>query len=131
LLAIGVFGRCRACSVKLFRLLYYYKTYPTERHLAVVLGITNKRNLTRWIRRATTALAAALADIVPSNWNQRDSFDKPAADFYGPDVKSLVDTYPVRCRRPKNRAYQAALYQGKYKTHVVKVSLGAQLPPQE
>ena len=109
--------------MKLFRLLYYYKTYPTERHLAVVLGVSNKRNLTRWLRRATTALAGALANIVPSNWERRDSFDKPAADFYGTDVKEIVDTYPVRCRRPKKRAVQAALYQGKYKTHVVKVSL--------
>src|SRR4051812_46282820 len=45
----------------------------------------------------------------------------PAQDFYGPDVMSIVDTYPVRVRRPKGRAWRRALYQGKYKSFIVKV----------
>src|SRR4051812_46282819 len=59
--------------VHLFRLLYYFKTHPTARHFRILLGVRNRRNLWRWIRRATRHLAGAMAHIIPDNWTARDS----------------------------------------------------------
>lgn len=115
----------------MFQLLYYYKTYPTLRHFRVLFddgtaSAGDLRNLNRCIRRRTAFLAKRMARILPDAWTQRDGDANPASTYFPGSVIGAVDTFPIRCNRPKDRDWNTALYNGgKYKATIVKMQIVA------
>jgi hypothetical protein len=113
---------CSWCRWDLFQLLYYFKNYPTIRVMKVLFG---KRALSAFFRslgRKVTALAAVLQSVRDSAWDERhEPVPNVIKELYGEGCCGAVDTFPIIVNRPKNATWQAALYSGKYKHHVVKV----------
>jgi hypothetical protein len=79
----------------------------------------------RWLRRAVFVLYEQLRHLIEDAWLERKNGPNPVTDYFGPNIRGMIDSYPIRVRRPKNRVLQRALYQGKYKCCVLKFQLMA------
>jgi hypothetical protein len=72
------------------------------------------------IVRGVKALATQMKHIVQDNWQQRTNpvvTNDVIRQLYGDNCTFLIDTFPIRVRRPNKRKWRLALYQGKYKVH--------------
>lgn len=102
-ICIGVFRclplimsqRWHAARWKLYHLLYYYKTYPTNRHLAVLTGARDIRHYRATMVRRTHFLAGRMRTLMETAWNERWSCPNPVADIF-PGAMGAVDTFPTR-----------------------------------
>ena len=106
----------------LFEVLYYLKTYPTARHLKVLFQAGSGSHLLSSITKRTAFLATKLTPIMQAKWSERMQVN-PLAKLFGNGCVGIVDTFPVRVRRPKDSSWQSAMYNGKYGTHVVKFQI--------
>lgn len=67
-------------------------------------------------------LAVALQPVRDSAWEERHKpIPRVIAEIFGEGCCGAVDTFPIVVNRPKDSKWQAALYNGKYKHHVVKI----------
>jgi hypothetical protein len=80
---------------KLYHLLYYYKTYPTNRHLAVLTGARDIRHYRATMVRRTHFLAGRMRTLMETAWNERWSCPNPVADIF-PGAMGAADTFPTR-----------------------------------
>jgi hypothetical protein len=103
--------------------LYYLKNYPRLRVLRLIFGLRSLRNLQRSLWRRIRALAASLEAVLDAGWQLRRTYDNPVSDIFGNDCTGAIDTFPVRCQRPKDPVMQRFLYNGKYGCHVAKVQM--------
>ena len=82
---------------KLYHCLYYLKTYPTHRHLAVVTESIDLRSYYKRLWRYLRALAASMETAVKQAWDERDALGTVPTDvqlLFG-DVVGIVDTFPI------------------------------------
>lgn len=114
---------------QLFELLWWYKQYPTFRAMKGLFTHWDERkrahqHLCNRMKLYTTLLWQQIRDVIPEQWELRDSTIHPANRFFGSDIVGAVDTFPIRVRRPKCKRWRKALYNGgKYKANVVKFQL--------
>jgi hypothetical protein len=108
---------------ELFQLFYFLKTYPTQRHYHLVFGVKTLSNSYCKLFARMQYLASRMLSVLDYCWDRRKQFPNPVVNIFGDDCFGCVDTFPIYVRRPKKRAWRRALYNGKYKSHVVKVQI--------
>ncbi len=74
------------------------------------------------LRKRIAFLGPRMRVLVQEAWDDRHSEDtSPLDNFFGTGIVGYVDSFPIYVRRPASAEWQAALYQGKYHSHVVKI----------
>jgi hypothetical protein len=97
------------------------KNNPT---VELMMALTNgSSSIWRSLKGYAKALADSLRPIILDQWNRRDLHAKPAEVeiIFGPGARGSVDSAPIYVQRPKEYRWQSALYNGKYKGHVLKL----------
>lgn len=110
---------------ELERVLYFFKNYPSFRVMRAIFGYKTVSSAHDNIWRLVSRLSKALAGLKEQLWQNRNEYPVPSdvARIFGRNVKGIVDTFPIYLHRPRSRAWNRALYQGKYKSTVMKVRL--------
>lgn len=88
----------------------------------------DRRNVIRKLDRQCAFLAGRFSTLLDKLWADRHTVPDPLPPSMLTIHKCVgsVDTFPVTVRRPKNKAWAKAMYNGgKYKRHVVKVQVVA------
>ncbi len=76
-------------------------------------------NLMRSMKRRVRMLALAFQPVLERAWQERHRVGNPAAPYFDGNIIGSVDTFPIKCRRPRSSQWRTALIQGKYKvTHL-------------
>jgi hypothetical protein len=95
------------------------------RHRVVKLLLL-RRSVSSWWRTLHARikhLATAMQSVRDACWNERHKDDRAWDDFFGTGVLGPIDSYPIMCRRPKDRVWRKGMYQGKYKQFILKVQV--------
>jgi hypothetical protein len=101
----------------LFNLLVFYKMYPNNRLLFLILDTRSQKErviLTRM--RQTEAYLASRMDEVDTAWAARNGDHNRLPHMFDEHVTGSLDTFPVYVSRPKDSWWQTKLYNGKYGT---------------
>jgi len=88
--------------------------------------LMRRKSYTSWHRTLQTRLQhlkTAMASVRQQAWDSRLDWEQPWDDYFGSGIWGLIDSFPIYVRRPKARAWQRALYQGKYKRHIAKMQV--------
>jgi len=110
--------------MKLYHLLLYYKIYPTKRQY--LLYFHNHGNRYGRYQQSLVSLAEYLSgrlDELSNAWTKRQAPDNRLPHIFGSQVTGCVDSFPIYVCRPDDIDWQHALYNGKYKAHILKVQL--------
>lgn len=79
------------------------------------------------IKRYASFLSERMKPLIQQQWDARHS--QPKAKILFPHAVGIVDTTPAcLVRRPKNKDWRTALYNGKYKAHVLKIQMVCSFP---
>jgi len=96
--------------------------------LTLVDAVEHKRSFFNRLWRHIRGLAKFMKPAVDAVWRDRQHIvgALPPADvelLFGDDSEGIVDTYPIRVRRPKLRSWRKSTRQGKYKDYILKVQV--------
>lgn len=80
---------------QLYHVLYYMKTYPTLRHLSVVLQKPDIRSYRKTLHRRIEHLGARMQDLLQEAWSERQSRPNPVQALF-PGASAILDTFPIR-----------------------------------
>jgi hypothetical protein len=110
--------------IKLYQLLLYYKLYPTKRQFQLLFGPAGKHYSRFQGRLLSYAqyLSGTLNELT-GPWTDRHSPDNRLPHLFNHRVTGCIDSFPIYVTRPTDADWQYALYNGKYKGHVLKVTL--------
>jgi hypothetical protein len=106
---------------QLWSLLKYYKKYNVFRASANWFHGYHQTRL----RETEEYLVSRMKLIFNNSFPVRKESQNNLSHVFPSSVSGCVDTFPIFIRRPRGR-WQSACYNGKYKGHVLKVSLHAQ-----
>jgi hypothetical protein len=79
----------------LYHVLYYLKTYPTLRHLSVILQKPDIRSYRKTLHNRIIYLGKRMQELVRDAWNERHTRPNPVESLF-PGVSSILDTFPIR-----------------------------------
>jgi len=115
------------CREKLFDVFFFLKNYMRWRSYRVVDVSNSLFRFYKSHRALLRHLASKMEPILPQLWAQiRDLYPEPGSDafkLFGPNCGFIVDSFPIRICRPRSRLLRRATYNGKYKHHVLKVTV--------
>jgi len=101
----------------------FYKLYPRRRQYQLIFGRNDKfGQFMRRIRDYAQFLSARLI-LLDTAWVTRWQHANTLPHMFDANVRTCVDTFPVYTQRPKDNSWFRALYNGKYKSCVVKFQL--------
>lgn len=107
----------------LYYLLCFFKAYPIKRAVfnyhTVRMNAREGRSLSTLKKRARY-LATHVNELQPL-WNARHHLSNRLPLHFAYGVSGSIDTFPIRVSRPVNSVWQRSLYNGKFKTHTVKI----------
>lgn len=103
----------------LYWLFCYFKSYPIKRAAFNYTTSIWGRSIDVLKKRAAY-LASAVNEIAPL-WRDRNSLANRIPHHFANGVIGSIDSFPIRICRPKDSLWQRANYNGKFKTHTVKV----------
>jgi len=110
----------------LFVTLFYLKVYPSLRVVKCLLHMSSAAQTFKYLTRCITHLAGAMSHLLNDEWERRHghhNMNKDIEEFFGIGTYGYVDTFPIFVRRPKNSTHARYLYQGKYKSFIVKIQM--------
>lgn len=84
-----------ACRYMLYHVLYYLKTYPTLRHLSVVLQKPDIRSYRKTLHRRIVYLGERMQELLREAWIERHTRPNPVQSLF-PGVSSILDSFPIR-----------------------------------
>lgn len=90
--------------------------------MGVIFG-RSKSAMEERIHRRLLALSSEMRGVIPQMWDQRHTVDSPCERYFEGNVIGSVDTFPIRVYRPKNREFDRATHQPKYKAPVIKIQV--------
>lgn len=110
----------------LAQILFFFKQYPTMRTINAHLGRPSV-HLSKTISEIwakVDRLTRILAPVRLLLWQNRNLYPIPPelTKLFGRNIRGSVDTFPIYVHHPKDSEWHQALYQGKYKAPVLKVS---------
>ena len=94
----------------------YYKMRPTFRQLVVIkfdTRATHSRSIMRKLR-STEEYLSNIMDDVKQAWDNRWGSLNTLPLYFGPEVRSCLDSFPVKVCRSKDSFIQSKCYNGKY-----------------
>lgn len=113
---------------QLARLFSYYKNYCPIRFHSTIYGLSSSRSFHAKLKISEDYLASVV-DEMQEAWTQRlrptNLLPFPRIFTNRTNIKTVLDTFPVRINRPINN--QRIFYSGKYKAHCVKFQALADL----
>ncbi|MHB1957164.1 MAG: hypothetical protein ACYCOU_25895 [Sulfobacillus sp.] len=74
------------------------KTYPTLRHLGVILQKPDIRSYRKTLHRRIEYLGARMQDLLQEAWLERQSRPNPVNALF-PGASGILDTFPIRGER--------------------------------
>lgn len=99
----------------------FYKMNPTYRQLVVIkfdTTATHSSSIMKKLRHTQSYLAKTMTDVREA-WDRRWHTLNTLPFYFGAEVRSCLDTFPVRVNRPKDSLLQTLLYNGKYGKHEI------------
>src|SRR5258708_34522044 len=113
-------GGRKGCLVsaeqKLFFILLYYKSYPTQDVMGLFFGITQGQ-VSEWVRQLT----AVVSQIIPLQRPARQARQLAEMLAEHPELlEVIIDGTDRRVPRPQHRGKQKRFYSGRKKRHAVK-----------
>ena len=113
-------GGRKGCLVsaeqKLFFILLYYKSYPTQDVMGLLFGITQGQ-VGEWVRQLT----AVVSQIIPLQRPARQARQLAEMLAEQPELlEVIIDGTERRVPRPQHRGKQKRFYSGRKKRHAVK-----------
>lgn len=103
----------------LYWLFCYFKSYPIQRATFNYGSALFGRSVETLKKRATY-LASRVNEIDPI-WSERNELTNRLPFNFAPGVIGSIDSFPIRICRPSDSLWQRANYNGKFKSHTVKV----------
>ena len=109
-------GCLDSAEQKLFFILLYFKTYPTQDVMGLLFGITQGQ-VSEWVRQLTPVAG----QLIPLHRPARQARDVSQLLQEKPELEELIiDGTERRLPRPQHRGKQKRFYSGRKKRHAVK-----------
>lgn len=103
----------------LYWLFCYFKSYPIKR-AAFNYGAFMWGRSIDILKKRAAYLASCIDELAPI-WSERNELTNRLPMNFAPGVIGSIDSFPIRICRPADYLWQRAHYNGKFKSHTVKV----------